>query len=127
MTTLADDAAALAALKQAAARHAEAAKEAKLEADAAEHLLFERMETEKVGSIRIDGMGNFVRAETCYGQVQDSDELERWAVENMPELFEPKPRKKLINELVRERLDAGEALPPGLGFYTDTYVSVRAA
>jgi hypothetical protein len=32
----------------------------------------------------------------------------------------------LLNEVVREKLDNGEQLPDGLGFYVKQYVSQRA-
>ena len=31
----------------------------------------------------------------------------------------------LLNQLVRERLDNGEPLPPGIGYYTKEFISVR--
>lgn len=125
-TTLAEDAASAADLKRQATVAQSTADDLKLLAKDAEQHLFERMESDGVGSLRLEGIGNFVRAETVYGQVQDRAEFIKWAGENAPELLETKERKKLVNELVRERLDSGELLPDGLGFYTMRYVSVRA-
>ncbi len=127
MSTLVEDAIALAELRQAASRMKADHERVKSEADQAEIEFFERMEHEGVGSIRVDGVANFVRAETVYGQVQDRAEFIAWAEQEAPELLETKERKKLINEIVRERIDSGEELPPGIGFYTDQYVSLRAA
>jgi hypothetical protein len=124
-TTLAEDAAALRELKRTAAALDTEAKEAKAAAQQAEIEFFERMDTEGVQSIKYDGT-NFVRAETVFGQVQDRSEFVAWAEENRPELLETKERKALVNELVREHLDDGAPLPPGLGFYVNQYVSQRA-
>lgn len=98
----------------------------KEEADRIERQLFEQMEDEDVGSIKV-GTHTFVRAATTYGQVQDRAAFVAWAEENAPELVEVHERKGLVNELVRERLEDGQPLPDGLGFYVKQYVSQRAA
>jgi hypothetical protein len=36
-------------------------------------------------------------------------------------------RKRVLNELVRERLDNGEPLPPGIGLDVKEKISMRAA
>ncbi len=125
MNTLAQDAADLRVLKRQAESLDAQTKEAKALAQTAELALFERMASEKVDGIKYDGT-NFVPVETSYGQVQDRSEFVAWAEDEMPELLETKERKALVNELVRERLDNGETLPPGLGFYVKQYVSQRA-
>lgn len=127
MTTLTEDMEVLHALRKTASELKAEADGAKFDADKAEYELFQRMEQERVGSQRVDGIGNFVRAETEYAQVQDEAELLEWAEAEMPEIFEQKPRKKILNEIVRERLNSGEPLPPGLGFYSKQYVSLRSA
>lgn len=127
MTTLTEDMERLHKLRQESKQAADIAAESKLAADHAEYELFQRMEQERCGSQRVDGIGNFVRAETEYAQVQDEAALLAWAEAEMPEIFEQKPRKKILNEIVRERLNSGEPLPPGLGFYSKQYVSLRSA
>lgn len=127
MTTLTEDMEVLHALRKTASELKAEADGAKADADRAEYELFQRMEQERCGSQRVDGIGNFVRAETEYAQVQDEAELLEWAEAEMPEIFEQKPRKKILNEIVRERLNSGEPLPPGLGFYSKQYVSLRSA
>lgn len=122
--TLAQEAAALRELKLTAAELKDAYEIAKAEADQAEIRLFERMDQEDVQSIKAGGT-NFVRAETTFGTVQDRSEFITWAESNKPELVETKERKKLVNELVRECIDNGESLPPGLGFYVNQYISQR--
>ncbi len=93
---------------------------------AAQFKLIERMKETGCEGIKQGGT-NFVPAETIYGQVQDRTEFVAWAEENEPELLEPKERKELINELVRQKLDDGQPLPPGLTFRVQSYVSQRAA
>ena len=88
--------------------------------------IIEDMEHEGVDSMKVDGI-NFVPAETQYGQVQDRQAFVEWAKENDEELIEYKERGQLVNELVRERLDNGEELPPGLTFYVRQYVGQRSA
>lgn len=124
--TLAEEAAALRELKLAAEAADKEAKELKARAAQAEIEFFERMDAEGVRGIKV-GDTNFVPAETIYGQVQDRSEFVAWAENEMPELLETKERKALVNELIRERLDSGEMLPPGLGYYVRQYVSQRAA
>lgn len=126
MSTLAEDARKLASIRKRYERAKADADVYKEEMDKAEMSLFERMEHEDVGSIKV-GQSNFVRAATAYGQVQDRAAFVAWAQENAPELIESKERKALVNELVRERLDDGAPLPDGLGFYVKQYVSQRAA
>lgn len=87
--------------------------------------LLERMDEEKCEGTKVNGI-NFVPTKTIYGQVQDRSEFVSWAEENEPELLEPKERKELINELVRQKLDDGEPLPPGLNFRVQEYISQRA-
>lgn len=94
--------------------------------DLAERDLLERMELEEVDGHKTDGI-NFVPVKTTYGQVQDREEFVAWAEDHDEGLIEMRERKSNLNELVRERLDNGEPLPPGLGFYVKEYVSQRAA
>lgn len=88
--------------------------------------LYDRMRAEEVDGLKYRGT-NFVPASTEYAQVQDAPAFMVWARENQPELLEEKPRKQLLNELIREHLDNGTPLPPGLTFYVREYVSQRNA
>lgn len=126
MTTLPDDARKLASLRSRYERASADAKVYKEEMERAETALFERMEHEDVGSIKV-GSSNFVRATTIYGQVQDRGAFVAWAEENAPELIESKERKALVNEIVRQCIEDKVPLPDGLGFYPKQYVSQRAA
>lgn len=88
--------------------------------------LIERMDADECESLKVDGT-LFVPASTPYGSVQDRSEFVAWAQENDDSLIEPKERATLLNQLVRERLDNGEELPPGIGFYVREYISLRAS
>jgi hypothetical protein len=119
------EAAALRELKTKAAETNALAKQLKSEFEQAEIRLFERMDTEGADSIKTDGI-LYVPTETVYAQIQDRAAFVEWATDHMPELLETKERKGLLNEFVREMLDTGQELPPGLGFYADQYISQRA-
>lgn len=90
---------------------------------------FARMEAEECGSHKIDGIANFVRAETIYAKMQDRSEFIKWAEENDESLIEKRERKEdgILNDLVRRYLDDGQPLPPGLSFTAKQYIGVRAA
>lgn len=85
-----------------------------------------RMESEDAQSHRTDGT-TFSPVEKIYASVQDRSAFVAWAKANDDELIEDKERGVLLSALVRERLDNGEELPPGVGFYTREYISMRAA
>ena len=110
------------------------AAELRRQADAARDLanrmedqLWERMVDEDTDSMGIRGH-NYIRmpAQT-YGSVSDLSEFYEWAVteRNAPELFDDKPHMKLVNELVRQRADNGEPMPPGVNSYEKRSVSKR--
>lgn len=74
------------------------------------------MERENVSSQKSGGV-QFVKSATVFAQVQDREEFIRWAEENDPTLTESRERKAILNALVREHIDNGEPLPPGVGHY----------
>lgn len=101
-------------------------EDAKRKREDHERKVLEHMEQQDVPSIKVGNL-NYIRAKTIYPTVQDRDAFIQWAAENDESLTEVKERKAQIGELVRERIDNGEVLPPGLGFYVKEYVSKRAA
>jgi len=109
----------------------EAATLAKLEkatralAKEAEAKLMERMEMEETDSITSGGK-QYTKTTTNYGVVQDAVAFHEWAASHDERLLKTKPDGELLNQLVRERLDNGEALPPGVGFYPKEYISKTA-
>lgn len=116
-------------LKQEYSEADKEAKRLKAEFEAAQSDLFARMEAEEVSSQKVDGVANFVRAETIYAKVQDRSEFVKWATENDDSLLEIRERKEdgILNDLVRRKIEDNEPLPPGLGFTTKQYIGMRAA
>lgn len=88
--------------------------------------VMELMQETGVESMKLEGV-NFVPTETVYATVNDRSEFVKWAEENDDELLEPREVKEVLNSLVREHLDDGSPLPPGVGFYVREYISQRAA
>ena len=88
--------------------------------------LYERMEEDGIEGIKVDGI-NFVPTATTFGNVQDRDTFVLWAEAHDDSLLEVKERKRLVNELVREHVEEGKPLPPGLGFYVKQNISQRAS
>lgn len=88
--------------------------------------LFHRMNDEGVDGLKVDDV-SFVPTETIYANVQDREAFVNWAKDHDDQLIEDKERKALLNQMVRERVDNGEPLPPGVGFHVREVVSQRAA
>jgi hypothetical protein len=126
MSTLAEDALALRELKLFKEAMARAKSEADEKHALAELRFMERMEAEGTDGVRVEGV-LFTPTKTIMGNVQDRQEFVAWAHDNNEELIEYKEKKALVNELVRSKMDNGETLPPGLGFYTKSFVSQRAS
>ena len=126
MMKITEQARELRALKQAAAEAKSAAEDAKDAFEDAQRKFYERLQDEGIGSIKVDGT-LFVPQQTTYHQIQDREAFIAWAEENEEELLEPKERKSLLNELVKDYIERGEELPPGLGFYVKDYISQRIA
>lgn len=99
------------------------------EADKSERERFELdthtlMESEDLWTVRT-GTHTFSAKETIYGQVQDEEAFRAWVQDQglEEEFFRSEEVKGRINELVREAIDSGRDLPPGLGWYPRKYVS----
>ena len=69
---------------------------------------------------------SFSRKSTIYGHVQDRDAFVQWCRDNDldSDILVVKEKGQPLNELVRSRIDNGEELPPGVGFYAREYVSI---
>lgn len=114
--------AALRARKEELEREAEEAKRAYDEAHAA---LWERMDATGVHGVKIDGKHWVYNPPQAYGSISDKRLFIEWAKENAPELVDLEPRKALVNELVRQYIDNGQEMPPGVNWYTKKHVSQR--
>ncbi len=88
--------------------------------------VLERMESMGVEQMKVGGV-LFVPTHTTYASIQDRTEFVEWAQANDPELIEYTERAQVLNQLVRERLDNGQPLPEGCGFYVREGISQRAA
>lgn len=104
----------------------EAADIAKLEFKMAQSELLEYMDANDIEGVKTDGV-NFVPTKTFYGQITDRRAFVEWAQENDDELLEPKERKSILNERVRQLLDDGEEFPPGMSFRVEEYISQRSS
>jgi hypothetical protein len=74
-----------------------------------------------------EGYGDiqFQRRETVTARVLDIDAaMEALDDDERHAMFGPQPRKKVMNEHVRERLEAGEPLPPGIDAHFKRYITV---
>ena len=69
--------------------------------------------------------GTFTSKSTVYGNINDMDAFETWAADNglHDEFVKVAPEKQRLNEMVRNAIDAGEELPPGVNWYADEYIS----
>ncbi len=119
-----------------AARAAAAANKAKKEADAEKNnakaaflTALEEYELDSA-SATIDGEKvNFSKYEFITGHIQDKQAFREWAEQEYAEAyFEPetRPRGDLINALVRQLIEDGEPLPPGVITYIETRLSRTA-
>lgn len=109
-----------------------AAKNAEQEYRDYEAALWEEMdETGVEGALKVPlgsefGTVTFTAAETMYGRVLDEHKLVDWLHAN--DLIESHTDAKLskarLNEIIRERLEAGEPLPEGADFTPTRYIKI---
>jgi hypothetical protein len=128
MSTINDDLRHLDQLKAAEAKAKRAATDLTHERAQWERACFDRMVDEGYdpgeSSLKIKGVV-YIPNRTDYAVVQDRAAFVEWAKDNDEGLIETATREGLLNQLVRERLDNGEPLPPGIGYYTKEFISVR--
>lgn len=69
---------------------------------------------------------SYSRKSTIYGHVQDREAFVEWCRRNEldSDILVLKEKGQPLNELVRSRIDNGEELPPGVGFYAREYISI---
>lgn len=96
-----------------------------------ERATFARMQDEgwKPGeaSLKLEGTVH-IPQETHYATIQDRIQLIEWLREHDDSVIESERlRDGELNRIVRTRLDNGEGMPPGLGYWTKTYISTRGA
>lgn len=83
------------------------------------------------GSLKIDlgepyGKVTFGVRETYYGRVLDTEAALEYFEQTarVDEFTQPKIVPARVNELVRERLEAGEPMPDGIDFYARRYIAM---
>jgi hypothetical protein len=74
--------------------------------------------------IKLGGM-HFSPQETHFAVVQDKQALVQWIKDHDDSIVEDRLKQEELNHIVRTRLDNGEPLPPGLGFWTKDWVSTK--
>jgi hypothetical protein len=101
------------------------ADEAKKRYQEYEHAVFQEMTAAGMTGFKSETAGYSAKS-TIYANVQDSEAFEAWCAENglTEDFLKSAPEKARLNELVRERLDNGEELPPGVGWYPRNYISI---
>lgn len=99
----------------------------KYEAD----LYDELMESPMKGSRRFDlgppfGTVVFTPRETKYGRIYDEDAAQEYFEQRamMDEMTKPSIEKRKVNELVRDLLDQGQPMPPGIDFTTNRGITI---
>jgi hypothetical protein len=71
------------------------------------------------------GVIQFGHRQTVYARVLDKDSLKAALVDmDREEIIKDDFEKRRLNEMVRDYLERGEELPPGLDIYTTDYVAI---
>jgi len=111
-------------------KRAAEASQKQADADKADHAqyqedLFAAMREAGVRSVKTND-AQFSARSTIYGSVQDIDLFMTWCKQHnvSADYFTDKPSMRRINELVRDRLDAGDEIPPGVGWFPRDYISI---
>lgn len=120
MGTLSDDLKELRALKVALAQATKAEKAARKAHEEAQFRVLRRMESEDTEGQKVGGY-NFTPVRTRVSVMQDRSQFVPWAKENAPDLLVEKEQG--LDQKVRQLLDDGEVLPPGVGVYVREYIS----
>lgn len=87
--------------------------------------VYHYMERNRLDGVKSEGF-TFGTRSTTMGNVFDQDAFEAWLAENdlLDDYLRKEPQKARINELVRERLDNQQELPPGVNAHAREYVSI---
>ena len=88
-------------------------------------LMFERLRDRNMLSIKTD-FATYVCKSTVYGNVNDIEAFRAWCETQdlVLDFVKDAPQKQRVNELVRNALDSGEELPPGVNWYSKDYISI---
>lgn len=112
-------------LKRVAKTKADEASSAKSEMEEYQHQLFQDMRASNLYSAKTD-QGQFSLKSTIYPTIQNREEFIAWCHEHgMDDYVQEVEAKGRLGEMVRQRLDDGEELPPGVHYYVKEYISVK--
>jgi hypothetical protein len=126
MATLGQDLVKLRKLKTEATELKRKAEAADREMKTWERHCFERMDAEESEGHRTRG-ALYTPVSKEYATVTDRTAFIEWAKAHDEDLVQERERSADLNALVRRYLDDGVELPPGVGYYTRDYISVRQA
>lgn len=114
----------LARLKEAKAQTAKIADDAKAEHDIYQASLYAEMEASGVPSMRTTE-GLFSCKSTAFAAVQDREAFTAWVHEQglEDEFLRTEEVKGRLNEMVRDILDNGGDMPPGINWYPREIIS----
>jgi hypothetical protein len=109
-----------------------AAETAEREYRAYEAELFDELEDSPMkGTRRFDlgfphGVVTFTPRETKFGRIIDADAALEYFEERgrIDDMTKPSIVKRRLNELVRELLDKGDPMPPGIDFYSNRGLTI---
>lgn len=93
--------------------------------DVLEQQVYDKMDLQDTWTLKTSTR-RFSGKSTTYAVITDMDELRAWLDEQglEDEFLKEAPQKARLNELVREYLDNGQTMPPGLSSYDKRYVSI---
>lgn len=113
-------------LKQAYREADKVAKEAKRLHDEHQARLLDEMKESDIGTFTVSGV-QFSPRSTIYANVTDRDAFHEWLHEQglEDEFLKQAEEKQRLNELVRDRLDSGQEMPPGLSFYPREFITIK--
>lgn len=85
---------------------------------------YERMKDEGVDMTKLGGVRFEAPKPTWYGTVQDKKVFQKWAKANRPALVREEAAEAELNKFVRECIEDGRPLPPGVGAYPRPVVRI---
>lgn len=126
-TTPADEFDYLRYLKAEAKRKQADADDAKKRAKEFEADLWRKYDEQNTRGIRT-GEARYELKSTIYGTVTDYEAFKEWVIEQdlVEEFLKQTEESARLNELVRDRMDTGQELPAGVGWYERRYISVTS-
>ncbi len=90
--------------------------------------LYESMKNVGIDQFRTAEFGLISLANRLYGKITDLDLAEKWLKKEglFDEVMKLAPKMARLNELIKKRIEAGEAIPPGLDYSLTRTISHRA-